>query len=60
MDPIKVTLLDGTVKSFQSATPVVAVYDQFWMQVNDQAGNQVGAVPREQVKFVSTSIDQGQ
>lgn len=57
MTSIKVFWLDGTFTVFNSANGIVLVADQFWLNINDNSGQPVGLVPREQIKYVATAQD---
>jgi hypothetical protein len=58
MTSIKVYWNDGSgFTPFSSTNGIVLVYDQFWLIINDSSNTQIGLVPRENIKYVTTQQD---
>lgn len=58
MTSVTVVFLDGSVHTFTAIGGVAVQPEQFWVRIEDTEGKPVAAVPREQVKFWSTSFAQ--
>lgn len=56
MNSVTVYLINGDSKTFTAAT-ITLVYEQFWFRVLDENGNDVAAVPREQIQYVVTPLN---
>lgn len=57
MTSVKVYFIDGSEQTFNSTNGFTLLYEQFWLQLNDNENRPIAAIPREQVKYVATPLN---